>query len=365
MRYAIAIGVAFMLEGCGGDDGSTRVAGVARYENRQPLASGQLGVPKPAPARFVRVALVDEATGDELATTIADELGAFTFERAAGGDARVVISTTSLEPPLEVVRLDRTRHDVASAPFALDGEVALDVLVTVDSGAAQAFNAYDTLLDVFARVPVLFGDVPVAPLTAIWELGAGDGGTFTAGTMIRLRGDAADDDGFDDAVILHEAGHYVEEAYGASDNPRAPHGHLPVAPAVAWSEGYATYFALGLRDDPLYIDTNAGAGFVFDAEQTVTAADPGGGLEQLLSEDTVAEILWDLGDETGATDDDPAALGHDAVLGLQPRLRTAGRRGAAGLDLVDVLDTLGAEACDALRAIVTDARGFPYDYPGC
>src|SRR6185369_5673229 len=119
-----------------------------------------------------------------------------------------------------------------------------------------------------------------------------------------------DDDGNDDAVILHEFGHYVEDVYGRSDSPGGSHGGEAVDPRLGWSEGFSTYFSSAARGISFYADSqNAGAaGFGDDLEGTVVKGQIGQPMTQNMSEETVAEILWDIGDGP-ANDEYPRAGG--------------------------------------------------------
>ncbi|MFZ4402566.1 MAG: hypothetical protein ACOYOK_00550 [Pseudobdellovibrionaceae bacterium] len=74
----------------------------------------------------------------------------------------------------------------------------------------------------------------------------------------------SDTDHFDDSVILHEYGHFLEDVYGKSESPGGSHnGNSIIDPRLAWSEGWANYFqaAVKLGTDPTntlasyYIDT--------------------------------------------------------------------------------------------------------------
>ncbi|MFS4458771.1 hypothetical protein [Bdellovibrio sp. HCB2-146] len=52
-----------------------------------------------------------------------------------------------------------------------------------------------------------------------------------------------DTDHFDDSVILHEYGHFLEDVYGHTDSPGGSHnGNFIIDPRLAWSEGWANYF---------------------------------------------------------------------------------------------------------------------------
>ncbi|MBX3039792.1 MAG: carboxypeptidase regulatory-like domain-containing protein [Bdellovibrionaceae bacterium] len=70
-----------------------------------------------------------------------------------------------------------------------------------------------------------------------------------------------DTDHFDNSVVLHEYGHFLEDVYSVSDSPGGSHdGKSIIDPRLAWSEGWANFFqAAVLRSgDPSwrnYVDT--------------------------------------------------------------------------------------------------------------
>lgn len=54
---------------------------------------------------------------------------------------------------------------------------------------------------------------------------------------------SADTDHFDDAVIIHEIGHRIEDACGKMDSPGGTHfGQFRIDPRLAWSEGWGNFF---------------------------------------------------------------------------------------------------------------------------
>lgn len=54
---------------------------------------------------------------------------------------------------------------------------------------------------------------------------------------------SSDTDHFDDSVILHEYGHFLEDVYGNSGSPGGSHnGNFVIDARLAWSEGWANYF---------------------------------------------------------------------------------------------------------------------------
>ncbi|UXR65571.1 hypothetical protein EZJ49_04815 [Bdellovibrio bacteriovorus] len=53
---------------------------------------------------------------------------------------------------------------------------------------------------------------------------------------------SSDTDHFDDSVILHEYGHFLEDVYGNSASPGGSHnGNFVIDARLAWSEGWANY----------------------------------------------------------------------------------------------------------------------------
>jgi hypothetical protein len=354
--------------------GALLVAGMVRFEDRPPIPDG-LGAPTPVPARGVSVALVADGDGAVLAAALTDDEGGYRLhvDAAKGTLAHVVAATTSVAKarPLRVLRPDDLVHGVGSPSFALAERVTQDLLVTERSGVAQAFNIFDNLVSGLDYVRLHLGVAEPQALYAVWVRGTGEG-TYYAMSMngIFLLGDIADDDGYDDTVILHELGHYVEDAYGRSDSRGGAHaqGGIPSDPRTAMSEGFATYFASAVRGDPAYMDSNVGGGWYLSIDDGVTMVpNPRGDMTQSLSEDTVSEILWDAADAS-MSDDDPLVGDAAAVLLIERDYfrGPSGDRGVSGVDLVDWLDgwfaRMGMDGCQTLRAIVTEKRGFPYDY---
>ena len=63
---------------------------------------------------------------------------------------------------------------------------------------------------------------------------------------------SADTDQFDDAVIIHELGHRVEDACGKMDSPGGTHyGLFRIDPRLAWSEGWGNFFGANVTKNKL------------------------------------------------------------------------------------------------------------------
>lgn len=79
-----------------------------------------------------------------------------------------------------------------------------------------------------------------------------------------IQGDvkSSDTDHFDDSVILHEYGHFLEDRYSKSDSPGGSHnGDFLIDPRLAWSEGWANFLQSAIKnhfsdtDKDYYTDT--------------------------------------------------------------------------------------------------------------
>jgi hypothetical protein len=385
---ALALATVSTLAACGGggDDqnspdanqadavvGRVMVSGVVRYEDRAPLPNGSLAGPVPKPARFITVALVTLG-GDTLGAAVTAADGSFSIMSSSdvpfGDSVHLLAATTSDDAlrPIDVVHTNGNVHGFGGEGFEAAGDVYQEVLVTESSGEAGAFNIFDVLVTAADYV----GEVGATPdhLTAVWQRGNQDGTYYSdfENTMYLL-GASSDDDGYDDTVILHESGHWIEHTLGRSDNPGGFHDGSPADPNLAWSEGFSTYWAMVVNNGPIYVDTNAGGGWSFNADTSITRA-MGSGIAQDISEDMVCEILWDLGDAPAA-DDDVFAGTHVPVVSVEPnylRIATLRAIGESGVDLVDFLDGFfladGLTHCEDVRTVVTGVHTFPYDYAG-
>jgi hypothetical protein len=122
-------------------------------------------------------------------------------------------------------------------------------------------------------------------------------------TGIYLLGDftIGDTDEFDESVIAHEFGHYVEDNFGRSDSIGGDHTGIttPLDLRVAFGEGWGDAFSGMVRNDPIYRDSFNGAQseFNLNLEANVTVN------EGWFSEASVWEILWDLFDATNEAGD--------------------------------------------------------------
>ena len=187
--------------------------------------------------------------------------------------------------------------------------------------SSQIFNMFDMSVLVADWIASVDGARPAVAYTTNWNPNNGRGGSFYNGGTNLLS--ISDDDAYDDANIVHEIGHYVEDEFGFSSNTGGSHfiGDDDQDPRLAWSEGFATLVSnasLGFGGRPrpdIYSDRDsfgvdgAGGGFAYQLESAVSGG--------ATNEQAVNAALHDLVDSaatldsSAGSDDDPLS-GQDA-----------------------------------------------------
>ena len=354
--------------------GSRQVSGRITLDKR-PYTTQGLGPGLTAPAEGVLVVAHRQADGAALNFGITDALGhyAIPYDIGAGPDGiRVRVMALNFTDTQRLWVTDRADATYAVTSQPTDdstGPVVIDLHVSEAEGAG-ALNIFAVLFRNLRAVSNLV-EGPLPSLQAVWEQGEaiGCGTCFSKlyATLFFL-GTPQDTDEYDDCVISHEFGHYLQWAFSRDDSPGGVHDGTPTDPRLAWSEGLASWIGLTLLDVPLYVDTKATGATVWDPENVGWDADPAGGMSQSLSEYVVVEILWDMTDPADATDPMQRPVTDVmAVLTSYLPSPTLVDRGVQGVDLVDFLDgwfCLGKGDQGGVAALVVADQGFPYDFQG-
>ncbi len=200
--------------------------------------------------------------------------------------------------------------------------------------AAAPFSILDGVYQALQLMLSVDADVQFPPLRLYWSpfnaptipvnLDAGAIGTshfssFGANPGIYLLGlEDSDTDEFDQHVVIHEWGHYFEDALSRSDSIGGSHGpgdQLDLR--VAFGEGWGNALSGMAKGDPVYRDSfgnRQGQDFGFNLEGQA-GPNPG-----WYSEESIQEILYDLFD-ADADGVDNLALGfapiYDVMVGRQ------------------------------------------------
>jgi hypothetical protein len=235
---------------------------------------------------------------------------------------------------------------------------------TVAGPGTRASAPFAILDTVYQGVQTILGAEPTTNFPALlldWAEDNPPGETFftTAGSGVNLiqyivlsADVTADTDEFDQHVIAHEFGHYIEHNYSRADNIGGSHAigdKLDIR--TAFGEGFGYAFAAIVLNDPIAKDTFVQAGVKgasqFNIDDNPPASnDPNG---CWCSESSVWSILWDVFD-TGAEAQDNVALGFTP---MWTALTTAQKNTPAFTSIFSFITALKAANSGSAAAIDT------------
>jgi hypothetical protein len=283
--------------------GAGSASGLALYDKRTVTTQGPTGATSATPIRYADVELISCQTGAVLGSGETDGDGLFqvTFNNPGrvGVYVRVLSSSSRYAVSVRQSAAEPFLYGLASLAYddAGDGEhVEVAGLRTGGTLGAGAFNILDQGIRGGELVEDLTGASSISPLVWYWFPGNPNGTSYNqAAKAITVLGTADDPDEFDDAVLLHEYGHFVLDVYSRDDSPGGPHRltDSTMDLRLAWSEGWATFFSSAVRNDPIHVDTSGDSvRLVFDIE----GPSFGGATRYDTNELAVAAVLWDVYD---------------------------------------------------------------------
>ncbi|MBI3535709.1 MAG: hypothetical protein HY072_09535 [Deltaproteobacteria bacterium] len=187
------------------------------------------------------------------------------------------------------------------APLSISGS-------TYTNRAAAPFAMLDTVVSEFELLcqgqanisfPALLinwspNNAPVSGNKALGEIGTSHF-TFENGApqLYILGKENVDTDEFDDHVMAHELGHYIENTLYRADTPGGSHSlSQTLDPRLAFSEGFGNALSAMTFNDSFYVDTSGNAqvgGFSINTNNAPTGDGRG-----LYSEVSVQYFLWSL-----------------------------------------------------------------------
>jgi len=330
MRMIAAGLLSTVLAGTAGAQTFT-VTGRFEYEDKGWSYSGWSGADGARPIRRADVTVLDDTAVVVLGSGTTDENGEFSIEASSVGVTQVrvrVDADTNLDPVFQRVRVTTTggtEYTAFSPAFpahdtALDLDVGTTTVLKTLSGGAEGnpFNILDMGVTGFDYIlGPLVAETTVGTIRMNWP---GTGGSFASGSSLTLD----QDDGYDDAVNLHELGHVVQNLYSESDNPGGTHvfGDSDQDPRLSFGEGYATFFGAcvmvtELNKAGLYFDgsgssQSGGVQLRLRLEETTPySGDAFGAADEVAVACTLFDILDDetSPDQAGGVDDDDFVSG--------------------------------------------------------
>jgi hypothetical protein len=365
-------------------------------------ANGFTANPVLTPVRRALVQLLAAADNSEIQRTFTDDTGAFTLYLTDVTVPAYVQVSASADPTLYPLAVrdcppsatntypsgctDKVGNVYQFKTAQFTGPKSFgQTTLTEASGLAGAFNIFNYILkgQEFARINLNGGAYPATPPVLVeWKKGYQTVTSYCAGVrgiVIQGNGTGGDTDEFDDPVLMHEFGHFLEAAFSVSDSPGGSHDGSPTDPRLAWGEGYGTYVGCRIAGSSLYFDTTASGASVTDLNNTgvKASANDALGIKQLMSEYVTGEILWRIDLGTGGNTTGVGATGGQGsapifdVLGgyFKNNPKYNDNHGVSGRELVKFLDGWScrdfqgkaAASTSVLQQVVTTDHGFPYD----
>jgi uncharacterized membrane protein YdcZ (DUF606 family) len=293
------------------------------------------------PARGVIVRAVDPTTPTTvLATGITDNLGNYTLSVASNISIKIQVVARMLRDASQPLpRWDvRVQNGTTGntpytytepTPFNSSAGIAHNVAMPTGISAAgdapgeRPSGPFAILDTVYQAIQTVVGVSPSTNFPALivnWG-GLNNSTFFSSGTpqYIELTSNLeTDTDEFDQHVIAHEFGHYIEHNFSRADNIGGSHGQGDKLDSrVAFGEGFGYAFAGIVLNDPVARDSandngNLWSG-VFNIEtnpSTTPVARTNYGC--WCSESSVYSILWDVYD-SAADSNDNVALGFPPI----------------------------------------------------
>jgi hypothetical protein len=338
--------------------GGITVSGTASYTRRNPwgtagVGSGGLGGPlttstHPATVHPIRSAEIQvlDGGGNVIQCGTTNASGGFSLALPAGAGAYTIsVNSRAFGAELKASVLDAPSsmkyYSLTASVTATTSTSGLAMNATADGATlGGAFNILDQFYEanVYLRAQVASCSTTfsgcldvntsstVKKVIAYWMLGFNPntylGGSSTSGLSFYLPsedslyilggidGDTTtkDTDHFDNSIIIHEYGHFLEDAVGVTDSPGGSHdGNRIIDPRLAWSEGWGNFFQAAVLDSPLYRDTKGNDDGVtlyafYVALESLSAYDtPAAQGEGNFREFSVTRLLWDAIDTNGDT----------------------------------------------------------------
>ena len=342
------------------------VSGSARYRRRTVwgdyssggLGGAQLTGSHPAEERPVRQAevRVTDPAGYVVQCGVTNDDGSFSVDLPVGDvDYTIAVNSRGAGALLNASVLNKPEfnrfYSLTAVRNARVQPAAVTLLAAADGDVlGGAFNILDMIYEAnrYLRVQTaacaatfdgcrgVDANHPLPKVSAYWEKGFNPNSYFgsTSGLSFYLPGyarlfilggqdgdvDFSDTDHFDNSVVIHEYGHFLEDTVGVSDSPGGSHnGNKVIDPRLAWSEGWGNFFQAAVRGENFYRDTTGNldgeTALAFDVNLETgddnfdeTAYDvPDYNGEGNYREFSVTRLLWD------AIDDTPGESVHGAL----------------------------------------------------
>lgn len=318
---AVSLSLAVLLQGCTGqaseygcdigDGADVTISGNISFD-RVPLnTNGGLDFSAivSQPARGV---VVQAVCNGVLRSTVSDSSGHYSFTvpantrnlfiraraemRQQGVPSWNVIVSEASAPGRQVFTMDGNLFSVGRRDHVrnLHATTGWDGSQYSGPRVAAPFAILDTVYD---AIQLVVNEAPTVQLPLLdIKWGADNAsGTFYSNNAIWVLGHTSDSDEFDQHVIAHEWGHYLQDVSSRDESPGGSHTLARILDIrLAFSEGFGNAFSAMVTGDPVYKDSQSirlATGFSFDIESNNCGNNRG-----WFNECSVQSILYDFYD---------------------------------------------------------------------
>jgi hypothetical protein len=314
------------------------ISGNGDYEYR---TDGNGAIAAPKPIRNAEVSIYSGTSVVQCGTT--DDNGAFSLKVPQSSSPLSIRITSRMSSTVSTVYVlnnptNRTAHYI-STTFTPDASKNIGTLRALANGDLKggAFNILDKIyaanlymrnetVNCSTAFAVCTPFVGAPKVSVFWDKGVNPGDYFSAGPIsfyipgereLYILGgdqgdvDSSDADHFDDSVIIHEYGHFIEDTFADSDSPGGSHsGDTILDPRLAWGEGWANFFQAAVFNDPVYRDTSGNSDGVTSVLFNEDLETPDNDVASTIGEGnfrefSISRLLWDALDPAneGVADD--------------------------------------------------------------
>ena len=355
------------------------VAGTVTYVDHPYDLEGWAPDTVALPVRGALVELVQIADGVVLASAVTSDDGTYELQLSIRSPTFARLEVVSIVSGAGIIVTVVDREDVApyrvtTERFLIRPGEDLDLVIEISAAeTAPAFNIADVAVEGLRFIRTRLPELPPddLDLEVIWALGVESPcGTCFNGFRIDLTGAPEDPDGYDDDIILHEVGHFVQAHLSFDDSPGGRHDGTPTDPTLAYGEGFAHFFSCWVRGEPTYVDYRTSdwrQKNVEDLEDDylgTTDATMTGDVSEFL----VSSVFWDLVDPAGNEPHDQLDHEDALIMTLFGRMAESRPRdlGVIGVDLADFIDNVrceleSGEDLDHLAAVLAHIE-YPFDF---
>ncbi len=269
------------------------VTGVFQFQDHETATTGILATAIPKKVRRALVILQSQALGGnwgQVTAAYTNDSGAFSISvdsiSIVGQTMRVVVCATGPDTSNMIYVINK---EILGTIWCFAGSKTMTGTTTMKFGTqtlpdthqgSGPFNIYDDALQAYDYL-VKYTTKPAFNLPIVWYIGfnplASSNGSYYTLSRVNLNGSTTNGDQWDDAIILHEIGHWVMDKYTTYPpvNISPPnHGFCQegkIDPYMEYAEGWADFFSSAVRSVSNQADVKKWASQYID-----TADDLGG-----------------------------------------------------------------------------------------